>query len=191
MTNQFITEELLVTQKLAMSFVLKRGFPGASLRVAQTLKTPVSLSLRTYASKNKGKTKQATFQSEIKGSHASSTSGLIPTSQRALADETAQAEYDKTSTKMVAAVDWLRKEVAGIKARATGHVTPAILDPVRVTLPDDSKEHRIEEVATVGVREGSNLIVTLYEDNVCSRELDMILDAALSYCHTFPEPKIC
>ena len=153
-----------------MSFALRRGFPETSLRAVLTIKTPVVVSFRAYASKNKAKANQGAPQSETKGSHASPTSGLIPISQRALIDETAQAEYDKASIKMVAAVDWLRKEVAGIKARATGHVTPAILDPVRVTLPGDSKEHRLEEVATVGVRDGANLIVTPYEDNVCSHD---------------------
>ncbi|KAF8488075.1 ribosome recycling factor [Gautieria morchelliformis] len=147
-----------------MSFVLlRRGFVGRSIIAKWTIKTPVVLSFRSYASKNKGKAKQAP-QSDVKGSHATSTSGFIPTSQRALSDEAAQAEYDKTSTKMVAAVDWLRKEVAGITARAIGHVTPAILDSVKVILPENSKELRLEEVATVGVREGTNLLVTLYED---------------------------
>ncbi|KAF8589118.1 ribosome recycling factor, partial [Ramaria rubella] len=94
-----------------------------------------------------------------------STSGLIPTSQRALKDENSQAEYDKVSAKMVAAVDWLRKEVAGLKARGVGHVTPAILDPIKIVLPGSSKELRLEEVATVGVREGANLIITLFEDD--------------------------
>lgn len=146
-----------------MSFVLKRGFVARNLRATRTIKPPVFLSFRAYASKNKAK---HASQAEVKGSHSTSTSGLIPNSQRALKDETAQSEYDKVATKMVAAVDWLRKEVAGIKARGLGHVTPVILDPVRLVLPENPKESRLEEFATVGVRDGSNLIVTLYEDKV-------------------------
>lgn len=148
----------------AMTFVLRRG--GAYLRATWSIKTPVAPLFRSYASKHKTNAKHSLLQSDAKGSHATSTSGLIPTSKRALKDETAQAEYDKAAAKMESAVDWLKKEVAGVKARGLGHVTPAILNPVRVVLPEDPRDYRLEEVATVGIRDGSSLIVTLYEDKV-------------------------
>jgi ribosome recycling factor len=67
---------------------------------------------------------------------------------------------------MKTAVEWFRKECAGFETRASGRVTPALLSPVRVNLPGDTKEYRLEELATVGVREGSTLLVTLFEEGV-------------------------
>jgi len=137
--------------------------------------------VRTYAKKKekevkqeKEKEKKAARQTEgPKGNHAASTSRLIPKSERAIQDDAAQEEYDKSSVKMNSSVEWSRKEIAGLTARGVGHVTPAILDPVRVVLPDAPKEMRLEEIATVGVREGTNLIITLFEDDVSSPELTL------------------
>jgi ribosome recycling factor len=67
---------------------------------------------------------------------------------------------------MKAAVEWYRKECAGVESRATGRVTAAVLDPVRVKLPNSDKELRLEEVATVGVRDGSTLLITIFDENV-------------------------
>ncbi|EKM74663.1 hypothetical protein AGABI1DRAFT_88274 [Agaricus bisporus var. burnettii JB137-S8] len=63
---------------------------------------------------------------------------------------------------MKTSVEWFRKECQGLETRATGRVTPALLAPVRVKLSD--REYKLEEVATVGVRDGSVLMVTLFED---------------------------
>jgi ribosome recycling factor len=78
---------------------------------------------------------------------------------------------------MSSSIDWLRKETAGITARGIGQLTPAILDPVRVVVADSPKELRLEEVATVGIREGTNLIITLFEDEVrdCCRYIFEVL----------------
>lgn len=151
----------------------------------RTVRGASIISLRTYASKNKSNPKHPQIDEPVttKGSHANPTSNLIPSSQRILMDGTAQAEYDKASAKMIAAVDWLRKEIAGLEARGIGRVTPAVLDSVRVVLPDSPKAARLEEVATVGVREGTNLIITLYEDEV--RKLCLHTTVA-SYIYTIP-----
>lgn len=76
---------------------------------------------------------------------------------------------------MKMAVDWFRKECQGFETRASGRVTPALLSPVRVKL--DEKEYRLEEVATVGVRDGSILMVTLFEEKV-----SRVASASLLYC---------
>jgi hypothetical protein len=176
--------------RVEMFFVSRRGLGGTCLRATRPTRAPILTSFRPYATKNKANAKHTLSQPEVKGSHATSTSGLIPTSKRALKDETAQAEYDKAATKMVAAVNWLKKEVAGIKARGLGHVTPAVLDPVRVVLPEDPKEHRLEEVASVGIRDGINLIVTLYEDTVRSYGLrTTVLSRSMNIRSL--EPEIC
>jgi ribosome recycling factor len=67
---------------------------------------------------------------------------------------------------MHAAVDWYRKECAGVESRATGRVTPEVLDAVRVRLPGSDKELHLNEVATVGVRDGSTLLITIFEEDV-------------------------
>lgn len=67
---------------------------------------------------------------------------------------------------MTAAVDWFRRETAQLDARASGRVTPQILSPVRVKLGDGEDLVKLEEVATVGVRDGSMLIVTVFESDV-------------------------
>lgn len=65
---------------------------------------------------------------------------------------------------MKTAVEWFRKECQGFETRASGRVTPALLSPVRVKLAE--REYRLEEIATVGVRDGSILLVTLFDEKV-------------------------
>lgn len=71
---------------------------------------------------------------------------------------------------MTSTVEWIRKEVAGIVARGVGRVSTSVLDGVRVALSDEQqsqkKEARLNEIATVGIRDGNCLIVTLHDDNV-------------------------
>ena len=95
------------------------------------------------------------------------TDALVPGSQRIVQSE----EYVKAEGKMKAALDFFRKEVAALEMRASGRVTPAVLAPVRVHVPGSSEGKggsgaKLEEVATVGVRDGSMLIVTVFEEQV-------------------------
>jgi len=53
-----------------------------------------------------------------------------------------------------------------LKMRVSGRVTTALLDPVKVALPD-SAPVRLEELATVGVKDGSTLLITVFQENVC------------------------
>ncbi|KAJ7437383.1 ribosome recycling factor domain-containing protein [Mycena galericulata] len=94
-----------------------------------------------------------------------STADLIPGSKQPITDEAARAEYAKADEKMRTAVEWYRKECAAVESRATGRVTPAVLDPVRVKLPISDREFRLDEVATVGVRDGSTLLITIFEED--------------------------
>jgi len=105
---------------------------------------------RTYASK----------------ARQTSTATLVPGSKQAITDETAREEYAKAEEKMQAATEWYRKDCAAVETRASGRITPTLLDPVRVVLPDSNKELRLEEVATVGVREASTLLITVFEEAV-------------------------
>ena len=80
---------------------------------------------------------------------------------------------------MAASLEWFRREVALLEARASGRVTPRLLAPVRVSLSvtpsalgagagsgPGAQKVRLEEVATVGVRDGSTLIVTVFDPQV-------------------------
>jgi len=109
------------------------------------------LQFRSYASKSKT---------------AKSTASFIPGSKQKITDDAAIEDYEKAGKKMQAAIDWYRKEVAGLETRASGRVTPALLSPVRVELPDSRERFKLENVATVGVREGSTLMVTVFEERV-------------------------
>ncbi|OCH87768.1 ribosome recycling factor [Obba rivulosa] len=105
---------------------------------------------------------------------------LVPGSQRILAGE----EYTKAETKMKAFVDKFLKDVAALEQRASGRVTPAMLSPVRVILPDnagtDGRGVRLEEIATVGVREGTTLIITVFEEQTLKHVEKALYDAKIS-----------
>ncbi|KAG6887654.1 hypothetical protein C0992_011324 [Termitomyces sp. T32_za158] len=119
---------------------------------------------RTYASAKK---------------QAKSTSNLVPGSRQPITDAAAQEEYSKAESTMKTSVDWYRKECATIESRASGRVTPALLSSVRVKLPDADSEMRLEEVATVGVREGSTLLITAFEEDTLKYIEQSIYDAKI------------
>ena len=115
---------------------------------------------RSYASRKKDKDGESS-----KGSKGvvRNTDDLIPGSQRIVQSP----EYRKAEEKMKVSLDHFRKEIAALEVRASGRVTAAVLSPVRVVLPDgDPKGSKLEEIATVGVRDGNMLLVTVFEEHV-------------------------
>lgn len=132
---------------------------------------------RQFASKNKGKKEFVGIEEDDfrkkPFKHATATDSLVPGSQRILAGE----EYMKAEGKMKAIVEKYRKEVAGLETRAVGRVTPDMLHPVRVMLPHnqglDGKGVRLEEIATVGVKEGTALLITVFEEHVSVNHTDL------------------
>ncbi|KAG2133196.1 ribosome recycling factor-domain-containing protein [Suillus bovinus] len=79
------------------------------------------------------------------------TADLVPGSKQALTSEAARLEYGKSEAKM---------KVASLETRASGRVTPALLSP------EKGKDLlKLEELATVGVRDGSTLIITVFEEH--------------------------
>jgi len=109
---------------------------------------------RGYASKNKVKVK--------------STSTLVPGSKQPITDPAAQQEYDRADKAMSASVAWFKKECAALETRASGYARPGMISSVRVKIPEQP-DMRLEELATIGVREGTTFLVTLYDSQV-SRE---------------------
>lgn len=159
------------------------------LAARQAATATPQMPVRFYAKpvkKQKGKEKDAE-EAPSGGKHARkvATDSLIPASQRIVSS----VEYKNAEAKMQAVLDWFRKEVAVLETRATGRVTPALLSPVRVMIPDtaDRQGVRLEEVATVGVKEGTMLIITVFEEHVRTQ-------SAVSLCYimtSFLNMRLC
>jgi hypothetical protein len=149
-TMSLLRPLLSATRFVALRSTSTRLYPQSNF-LGSTLTSSLP-HFRSYASKSKA---------------TKSTATLVPGSQQRLTDEAAIEEYEKAEKKMQAAVDWYRKEVAGLETRASGRVTPSLLATVRIELPDSKGElFRLEDVATVGVREGTTLLVTVFEEHV-------------------------
>jgi len=131
-----------------------------SLRVASKGKIFDLNSYRTYASKSQPK----------------STASLVPGSQQPLTSESARQEYGRAEEKMQIAVEWFRKECAGYEARASGRVTTALLDSVRIQLSGrNDGSMGLNEVATVGVRDGSTLLITVFDEQYTVKHVEHAL----------------
>ncbi|KAG8878397.1 hypothetical protein FRB98_006133 [Tulasnella sp. 332] len=91
---------------------------------------------------------------------------LTPASKSKVSPE-ARAECTQASTKMRNNVEWYRNQMAGLENRAQGRVSPAILDSVRVHIGAGEEEAivKLMEVATVGVKEGTVLVVTVFDEH--------------------------
>ncbi|KAI8986760.1 ribosome recycling factor domain-containing protein [Trametes punicea] len=162
---------LVVTQPQSSQTATRRA---AALAIQQ---------VRFYAksakkSKDKGKGQEEEEDvAPVKKGKGVSTDALIPASQRIVSSE----EYKKAEGKMQSVLEWFRNQVSGLETRATGRVTPALLSPVRVKLPDasDSRGVRLEEVATVGVKEGTTLLVTVFEEHTLKYVEQAIYEAKI------------
>ncbi|KZV76597.1 ribosome recycling factor [Peniophora sp. CONT] len=174
-----------------MSLLLARAARNPLLRASTSTSRVSALSLRQYAKKTHKNTKDARDIKDAKDvkdveipprgkKNSIRTDALVSHSQQKIQDPSAAAEYDKADEKMTAAVAWLKRETAQGEARAAGRVTPALLDPVRVVLPDtEGYRVKIEEVATVGVRDGSVLVVTVFEPENLKSVEDALYEAQL------------
>jgi ribosome recycling factor len=122
-----------------------------------------------YASpKSRGKDKSgndSTKESKLK-EKLISTASLVPGSQKPIVNEAAREEYAKTESTMRTPVEWFRKECTEAESRANGRITPALLKPVRVKMDDVDGAVGLEQVATVGIRDGTTLIVTVFDEQV-------------------------
>lgn len=91
------------------------------------------------------------------------------------------AEYDvekrAADEKFQSSLKWLKEQARGVEIRSSGRVVPDILDGIRVSIEseesgENSFEVGLKEVATVGVKNGNVLVVTVFEEQV-SRHLIM------------------
>lgn len=57
------------------------------------------------------------------------------------------------------------REMGTLETRGSGRITAALLDPVRVDVGEGTRK-KVGEVASVGVKEGNVLVVTVFDENV-------------------------
>ncbi|KEP54085.1 ribosome-recycling factor [Rhizoctonia solani 123E] len=82
---------------------------------------------------------------------------------------TATSEEDEVinqaNHKMDTTIEWFKREIAQMESRVSGRVVPSLLDPVRVKLKEaGGTAVRLDQVSTVGVREGNILVITLFDE---------------------------
>ncbi|KAJ1302094.1 hypothetical protein OPQ81_000925 [Rhizoctonia solani] len=82
---------------------------------------------------------------------------------------TANSEEDEVinqaNHKMDTTLEWFKRELAQMESRVSGRVVPSLLDPVRVKLKDaGGAPVRLDQVSTVGVRDGNVLVITLFDE---------------------------
>ncbi|KZV80765.1 ribosome recycling factor [Exidia glandulosa HHB12029] len=94
---------------------------------------------------------------------AAKNANLVPRSQMKIGTEEGDAAYNDTEKKMQGVIEHHRRELAALELRGSGRVTPAILDPVRVQLPDGGQSP-LKDISTIGVRDGTTLLISLYEE---------------------------
>ena len=149
--------------------------------------TATSSTIRYASSRPKGKDKAAkngddpTKESKPK-EKLKSTASLIPGSQQPIVDEAAREEYAKAESTMRTSVEWFRKECTEAGSRANGRITPALLKPVRVKMAGVEGTVCLDQVATVGVREGTTLIVTVFDETVGDARPTLISIISHSRC---------
>jgi hypothetical protein len=192
---------------IAQKQTLTRPTPLPSL-LTTTTNTTTTTPRRAYASNKKAKhgpkgSNESTLHTHTHASKRArapiATTSLTPGSQQTLTDPTAREEFARADAKMAGCVEWLRREVSQLEARASGRVTPQLLAPVRVSVSavggpstaasassDAKKAVRLEEIATVGVRDGTTLIVTVFDPQVSKLCRVDAVSSPPRECHVLP-----
>src|ERR1700761_1718602 len=119
--------------------------------------------IRLYASKSKRTNHESIKSLERDASGKIDTSKLIPASKMKV-DPANQQVYDTTESTMQATSKKIKDEVVEMEMRASGRVTPDLLNPVRVEAKGSLV--KLSDVATIGVRDGNNLIITVFDETV-------------------------
>ena len=193
MSSLFRHHSLRLSQRLHLFTARTQSITRpTSLPSLQTTTAP----RRAYAPKKAkhGKQTRNANGTESTVHHASSkrtahapiaTASLTPGSQQTLTDPTAREEFAHTDAKMAGCVEWLRREVSQLEAHASGHVTPQLLAPARVSVSaagqstssssafasasasEAKRASQLEELATVGVRDRTTLVVIVFDPQVC------------------------
>ena len=160
---------LLLSRKTVRTLSIPLPIPSLSRGYASKAKATKGKEKDSKAKQNAEKSGKDALSERDKswGGRSTTTDSLVPGSQQVLQGE-AQKEYERADGKMKTAVDWFRREVAAKELQGSGRVTPDIMKPVRVSLPDapESETCALMELATVGVRDGTTLLVTVFAEDV-------------------------
>lgn len=81
------------------------------------------------------------------------------------------AERRAADEKLQASLRWLKEQARSVEIRSSGRVVPDVLDGVKVLIENEDGsqgnfEVGLREVATVGVKNGNVLVVTVFEEHV-------------------------
>ena len=142
----------------------RRSLLRVSLLHVRPLPPDLGVQVRAYARPKQKKGDADEDDVLVRKTKGGSTQKLVPTSQNAHGDEF-QEEKRNLDEKITASVNWFKARVALTETRTSGRATPTMLDSVRVELPDMPLQ-KLVEVATVGVKDLSTLLVTAYEAEV-------------------------
>jgi len=124
----------------------------------------VGAQTRAYAKSKRRKLDEDEDDALVRKVKGGPTEKLVPTSQNTHGDEF-QEEKRNLDEKMAASVRWFKAQAVLTETRTSGRATPTMLDSVRVELPDMPPQ-KLVEVATVGVKDLSTLLITAYEAEV-------------------------
>ena len=141
-----------------------RSLFRVSLLRVRPLPHALGAQARSYAKSKRQKVDEDENDAVVPKLKGGSNQKLIPTSQNTHGDEF-QEEKRNLDEKMAASVRWFKAQVALTETRTSGRATPTMLDSVWVELPDMPSQ-KLAEVATVGVKDLSTLLITAYEAEV-------------------------
>ena len=71
-----------------------------------------------------------------------------------------------TGEKMAGSVAYYEKQIAVLESRASGRVMPSLLEGVKVPSVQGDVRYKLRDVASIGVKEGTTLLVTVFEPSV-------------------------
>ncbi|QRV82005.1 ribosome-recycling factor [Ceratobasidium sp. AG-Ba] len=158
------------TQTLARSIpsstVLYRSYAKNHRKGASSVNAPVPDAVDTH-----------TDFAPPRGSkrHKSQHEDITPT---ALSEE--DEVIQEAGRKMDGTVQWYKRELAQMETRVSGRVMPSLLDPVRVKLKgSEGAGSKLDEVATVGVRDGNVLVITVFDEANLKYVESSIVDAQI------------
>lgn len=142
----------------------RRSFFRVSLLRVRPSPHALGAQARSYAKSKRQKVDEDEDDALVRKLKGRSNEKLVPTSQNTHGDEF-QEEKRNLDEKMAASVRWFKAQVTLTETRTSGRAAPTMLDSVRVELPDVPSQ-RLAEVATVGVKDLSTLLITAYEAEV-------------------------
>jgi ribosome recycling factor len=114
------------------------------------------------------KTRREPVPESEEGSQIGSRGGKLRSSMAPVEEDAPSwvTLLEQTERKMRLAIDHYGKELGTLETRASGRVNPSLLDPIRIPSMDGRGKLKLNAVATVGVKEGHTLVITLFDDKV-------------------------